>query len=68
VTLKVNEGVHKVELRHGTPRVFNVYVTKGDRVSQYIEFPPARARRPAAAQPQPAPPAPTEDEITPSTP
>ena len=68
VTLKVNAGVHKVELRHGTPRVFNVYVTKGDRVSQYIEFPPVRARRPAAAPSQPTPPAPTEDETTPPTP
>jgi serine/threonine protein kinase len=68
VTLKVNAGVHKVELRHRTTRVFNVYVTKGDRVSQYIEFPPARARRPAASQPQPAPAPPTEDETTPPTP
>ena len=68
VTLKVNAGVHKVELRHGTPRVFNVYVTKGDRVSQFIEFPAVRARRPAAPQPQPAPATPTEDETTPPTP
>jgi hypothetical protein len=72
VTLKLTAGVHKVELRHGTPRVFNVYVTKGDRVSQYIEFPVVtRARRPAAPQAAPAPaPEPTiEDkpETTPTT-
>jgi PEGA domain-containing protein len=65
VTLKVSAGVHKVELRHGTPRVFNVYVTKGDRVSQYIEFPAVRARR--AAPPPPPPPAPALDETTPAT-
>lgn len=65
VTLNVSAGVHKVELRHGTPRVFNVYVTKGDRVSQYIEFPAIRARRPAA--PLPAPPVATQDETTPPT-
>ena len=62
VTLTLSAGMHKVELRHGTPRVFNVYVTKGDRVSQYIEF-PARARRSAA--PQPATPL---DDTTASTP
>jgi hypothetical protein len=68
-TIKVSAGVHKVELRYGTPRVFNVYVTKGDRVSQYIEFPAVRTRRPAAAQPAPPPPpAQALDATTQSTP
>jgi hypothetical protein len=40
LTLKLKAGSHEVELRGmGKPRVFNVFVTKGDRVSQYIEFP-----------------------------
>jgi hypothetical protein len=40
LTLKLKAGSHQVELRGmGKPRVFNVFVTKGDRVSQYIEFP-----------------------------
>jgi hypothetical protein len=70
VTLKMTAGVHKVELRHGgTPRVFNVYVTKGDRVSQYIEFPAIRARRPAASPSAPAPvPVPMADETSETTP
>jgi serine/threonine protein kinase len=52
LTLKLKAGRHEVELRHGKSRVFNVYVTKGDSVSQYIEFPaPVRVRKPAAATP-----------------
>jgi hypothetical protein len=40
LTLKLKAGRHEVELRgSGAPRVFNVFITKGDRVSQYIEFP-----------------------------
>jgi hypothetical protein len=43
LTLKLKAGRHEVELRgSGTPRVFNVFITKGDRVSQYIEFPTRR--------------------------
>jgi hypothetical protein len=53
LTLKLNTGLHKVELRHGTPRVFNVFVTKGDIASQYIEFPAVRPRRQPAPQPAP---------------
>lgn len=45
LTLKLKAGSHQVELRGmGKPRVFNVFVTKGDRVSQYIEF-PSRLRK-----------------------
>ena len=45
LTLKLKAGRHEVELRgSGSPRVFNVFITKGDRVSQYIEF-PARLRK-----------------------
>ena len=45
LTLKLKAGRHEVELRgSGTPRVFNVFITKGDRVSQYIEF-PSRLRK-----------------------
>jgi serine/threonine protein kinase len=64
MTLTVSAGMHKVELRYGTPRVFNVYVTRGDRVSQYIEL-PIRARRPAAPPPPPRP-APSVDDTTPT--
>jgi serine/threonine protein kinase len=46
LTLTLKAGNHEVELRSaGRARVFNVYVTKGDRVSQYIEFPASRGRR-----------------------
>jgi hypothetical protein len=39
LTLKVEAGVHEVELRGpGKPRMFKVHVTRGDRVAQYIEF------------------------------
>jgi PEGA domain-containing protein len=45
ITLKVKSGTHKVELRGaGKPRVFNVFISSGARVSQYIEFPQARNR------------------------
>jgi len=39
LTLKVESGRHEVELRHGRSKIFNVYVSKGDRVAQYVEFP-----------------------------
>ena len=46
LTLKLKAGSHQVELRGmGKPRVFNVFVTKGDRVSQYIEFPARLIRK-----------------------
>jgi hypothetical protein len=46
LTLTLKAGRHEVELQgSGKPRVFNVYVTKGDRVTQYIEFPATRTRR-----------------------
>lgn len=39
VTLKVESGIHEVELHGpGKPKVFKVHVTRGDRVAQYIEF------------------------------
>jgi serine/threonine protein kinase len=39
LTLKVEAGIHEVELRGpGKPRIFKVHVTRGDRVAQYIEF------------------------------
>ena len=39
LTLKVEAGVHEVELHGpGKPRIFKVHVTRGDRVAQYIEF------------------------------
>jgi serine/threonine protein kinase len=46
LTLTLKAGTHEVELRNaGRARVFNVYVTKGDRISQYIEFPASRGRK-----------------------
>ncbi len=40
LTLTLTAGRHEVELRsQGRARVFNVFVTKGDRISQYVEFP-----------------------------
>ena len=40
LTLKVESGTHEVELRGpGKPRIFNVFVSRGDRVAQYVEFP-----------------------------
>jgi hypothetical protein len=40
LTLKVAGGRHEVELRGpGKPRIFNVFVSRGDRVAQYVEFP-----------------------------
>jgi hypothetical protein len=45
LTLKVEAGRHEVELRgSGKPKIFNVYVSRGDRVAQYVEF-PARTRK-----------------------
>jgi len=45
LTLKVEAGRHEVELRGpGKPKIFNVFVSRGDRVAQYVEFPP-RPRR-----------------------
>lgn len=45
LTLKVEAGRHEVELRGpGKPKIFNVFVSRGDRVAQYVEF-PARPRR-----------------------
>jgi serine/threonine protein kinase len=39
LTLKVAGGIHQVEVRGpGKPRIFKVHVTRGDRISQYIEF------------------------------
>jgi len=39
LTLKVQAGVHEVELQGpGKPRIFKVHVTRGDRVAQYVEF------------------------------
>jgi serine/threonine protein kinase len=48
MTLELAPGAHKVELRQRNPRVFSVFVTKGERVSQYVEFPAVRPRRPNA--------------------
>jgi len=42
LTLKVESGRHEVELRHGRAKIFNVYVSRGDRVAQYVEFPTKR--------------------------
>ena len=43
LTLKVESGIHEVELHGpGKPKLFNVHVTRGDRVAQYIEFLPRR--------------------------
>ena len=40
LTVKVAGGRHEVELRGpGKPRIFNVFVSRGDRVAQYVEFP-----------------------------
>ena len=45
LTLKVESGRHEVELRGpGTPKIFKVFVSRGDRVAQYVEFPPERRR------------------------
>jgi hypothetical protein len=39
LTLKLKNGRHEVELRGpGKPRVFNVYISSGSRVSQYVEL------------------------------
>jgi hypothetical protein len=45
LTLEVEGGRHEVELRGpGKPKIFNVFVSRGDRVAQYVEF-PSRLRR-----------------------
>jgi PEGA domain-containing protein len=39
VTLQLESGRHEVELHGiGKPRVFNVYVSRGAHISQYIEM------------------------------
>jgi hypothetical protein len=43
LTLTLKSGRHEVELRGGgKPRVFNVFISSGARVSQYVELPPRR--------------------------
>ncbi len=42
LTLKMQSGRHEVELRHGKAKIFNVFVSRGDRVVQYVEFPARR--------------------------
>lgn len=45
LTLKVEGGLHEVELRGpGKPKIFKVFVSRGDRVAQYVEFPTTRRR------------------------
>ena len=39
LTLTLTNGRHEVELRGGgRPRVFNVFISSGARVSQYVEL------------------------------
>jgi len=43
VTLELKTGKHQVELRGGSkPRVFNVFISSGAHVSQYVELPQRR--------------------------
>jgi hypothetical protein len=43
LTLKLKTGRHEVELRAGgKPRVFNVFISAGAKVSQYVELPRTR--------------------------
>jgi PEGA domain-containing protein len=52
VTLQLESGRHEVELRGtGKPRIFNVFVSRGAHISQYIEM-PSRGR--SAQPPTPA--------------
>jgi hypothetical protein len=45
VTLRLESGRHEVELHGGgKPRIFNVFVSRGARISQYIEMPSSRGR------------------------
>jgi serine/threonine protein kinase len=45
LTLRVEGGLHEVELRGpGKPKIFKVFVSRGDRVAQYVEFPMTRRR------------------------
>ena len=55
VTLQLGSGKHEVELRGGgKPRIFSVFISRGARISQYIEMPASRGR---SAQPYAPPPA-----------
>ena len=54
VTLQLGNGKHEVELRGGgKPRIFSVFISRGARISQYIEMPASRGR---SAQPYTPPP------------
>lgn len=45
VTLRVEAGRHEVELRGGgKPRVFNMYLFSGARISQHVELSPETSR------------------------
>jgi hypothetical protein len=45
LALEMQGGRHEVELRGpGQPRTFNVFVSGGDRVAQYVEFQQTRRR------------------------
>jgi hypothetical protein len=45
LTLKLKTGRHQVELRGaGKPRLFNVYISSGARLSQYVEMRAANPR------------------------
>jgi len=45
VTLQLDTGRHEVELHgSGKPRIFNVFISRGARISQYIEMPSSRGR------------------------
>jgi hypothetical protein len=57
VTLQLESGRHEVELQGGgKPRIFNVFVSRGAHISQYIEM-PARGRNAQPPSPPPLPPA-----------
>ncbi|HEV3216594.1 MAG TPA: PEGA domain-containing protein [Vicinamibacterales bacterium] len=62
VTLQLQSGRHEVELHGGgKPRIFNVFVSRGAHISQFIEM-PARGRdsQPSTRAPVFAEPAPAE--------
>jgi hypothetical protein len=49
-TLQVKSGRHEIEVRGiGKPRVFNVWISSGERVSQLVEM-PSRGRTPKPTQ------------------
>jgi PEGA domain len=53
VTLQLPSGRHEVELHgSGKPRIFNVFVSRGAHISQYIEM-PSRGRNAQPATPTP---------------